>query len=130
MSRKDQVDTKENNKDIKILKDELWKKRLVTEVEIAMFRENQMMKETILLEKIWKNNIREQEVQRELEKDNSQAWKYNGVVYMEEKIYIPNNSRTNPIRKSWTSRYRTSRTTKNTQINQKELLVTRNMEQY
>jgi len=130
LSRKDQVDTKENNKDIKILKDELWKKRLVTEVEIAMFRENQMMKETTLLEKIWKNNIREQEVQRELEKDNSQAWKYNEVVYMEEKIYVPNNSITNPTRKSWTSRCRTSRTTKNTQINQKELLVTRNMEQY
>ena len=67
------MDTKENNKDIKILKDELWKKRLVTEVEIAMFRENQTMKEITLLEKIWKNNIREQEVQRELEKDNSKA---------------------------------------------------------
>ena len=32
--------------------------------------------------------------------------------------------------KSWTNRYKTSRTTKDTWVDQKKLLVARNMEQY
>ena len=56
MSRKDQVDTKE---DIKMLKDELWKRRLVIKAEIVIFRGNQIVKETTLLEKIQKNNMPE-----------------------------------------------------------------------
>lgn len=70
LSRKDQVDTKKDNKNIKILKDKLWKQRQVMVAEIAIFKGNQIVEETILLEEIQKNNIREQEVQRELEKDN------------------------------------------------------------
>ena len=35
--------------------------------------------------------MRKQEVQKKLEKKDSQAWKDNKVVYMEEKIYVPNN---------------------------------------
>ena len=54
MSRKDQVDTKE---DIEMLKDELWKRRLVIKAEIVILRGNQIVKETTLLEKIQKNNI-------------------------------------------------------------------------
>ena len=38
-----------------------------------MFRENQMVEETILLEEIQKNNTKEQEVQKELEKEDGQA---------------------------------------------------------
>ena len=56
-----------------------------------MFRENQIIKETILLKEIQKNNIREQEVQKELKKEDSQAWEDNRVVYIERKIYISNN---------------------------------------
>ena len=56
-----------------------------------MFRENQLVEETTLLEKFWKKNTREQEVQKKLEKENGQAQKDNGVVYMEEKIYVSNN---------------------------------------
>jgi len=52
--RKDQVDTKE---DIEMLKDELWKRRLVIKAEIVILRGNQIVKETTLLEKIQKNNI-------------------------------------------------------------------------
>jgi len=37
------------------------------------------------------------------------------------------NSRENPIEESWTSRCITSRTTKDVQANQKELLVARNI---
>ena len=47
-----------------MLKDELWKRRLATEAEIMMFRRNQIVEETILLEEIQRNNIREQEVQK------------------------------------------------------------------
>jgi len=54
LSRKDQVDTKE---DIEMLKDELWKRRLVIKAEIVILRGNQIVKETTLLEKIQKNNI-------------------------------------------------------------------------
>ena len=35
-----------------MFKDKLWKRKLVTKVEIAMFRENQIIKETILLKEI------------------------------------------------------------------------------
>ena len=52
MSRKDQVNTKENNKDIKIFKDKLWKRRLIIEVEVVMFKGNQIVEENILLEEI------------------------------------------------------------------------------
>jgi len=53
------VGTKENNKNIKMFKNKLWKRRGFTKVEIAMFRGNQIVKKAILLEKIQKNNTRE-----------------------------------------------------------------------
>ena len=59
LSRKDQVNTKENNKDIKIFKDKLWKRRLIIEVEVVMFKGNQIVEENILLEEIWKISTRE-----------------------------------------------------------------------
>jgi len=40
LSRKDQVDMTKNNKDIKMLKDELWKRRIGAVAEIAIFRGN------------------------------------------------------------------------------------------
>lgn len=51
-SIKDQIDTQEDNKDIRMLKNELWKRRPITEVEIIMFRENQIVEEIILLKEI------------------------------------------------------------------------------
>ena len=62
-----------------MLKNELQTRRVNTEAK------------TILLEEIWKNNTREQEVQKKLEKEDRQTQKDNRIVYMEEKIYIPNN---------------------------------------
>ena len=56
-----------------------------------MFRENQLIEEITLLEEIQKNNIKKQEVQKELEKKDRQAWENNRVVYMKGKIYVPNN---------------------------------------
>ena len=42
-----------------MFKDKLWKRRGFTKAEIVMFRENQIVKKTTLLEKIQKNNTRE-----------------------------------------------------------------------
>ena len=91
LSRKDQVNTKENNKNIKLLKNKLQTRRVTTEAEIVVIRRNQVVEETILLEEIRRNQTREQKVQKELEKNKGQAQEDNGIVYMDEKIYIPNN---------------------------------------
>ena len=87
------MDTKDNNKDIKMLKNDLWTKRVNTEVEVIVLRENQVVKEIILLDDFWKNNTRKQEVQKELEKEDRQAWKNNRVIYIEERIYVINNQK-------------------------------------
>ena len=60
--RKDQVNTTDDNKNIKMLKDELWTRRISIEAEVAIFRGNQVVEETTLLDKIRRNQIREQEV--------------------------------------------------------------------
>ena len=60
-------------------------------VEVILIQRNQIVKETTLLEKIWRNNTKEQEVLKELEKDEEQAWEYDEIIYVEERIYIPNN---------------------------------------
>jgi len=36
LSRKDQVDTKEDNKNVKMPKDKLWMKRVTTESEVVV----------------------------------------------------------------------------------------------
>ena len=73
-----------------MLKNDLWTKRVNTEVEVIVLRENQVVKEIILLDDFWKNNTRKQEVQKELEKEDRQAWKNNRVIYIEERIYVIN----------------------------------------
>ena len=52
-----------------------------------MFRENQIIEKTTLLEEIQKNNTKKQKRQKELEKIDSQAWKNDRVVYM-DRIYF------------------------------------------
>ena len=52
-----------------------------------------MVEETILLDKIQRNNTRKQEIQKKLEEEEGQAWKDNRVVYIEGRIYIPNNQK-------------------------------------
>ena len=67
------------------------KKNIIAEVTII--QRNQVVEETILLEEIQRNNTKEQKVLKELEKDEEQAWKDDEIVYVEERIYIPNNQR-------------------------------------
>ena len=61
MSRKDQVNTKDDNKNVQVLKEKLWTRR--TMPEVTMLKRNQTIDNLNLLEEIQRNNTREQEVQ-------------------------------------------------------------------
>ena len=50
-----------------------------------------MVEETTILEEIRKNKAKEQEVCKELEKEDSQSFEEDGIVYVNRRIYIPNN---------------------------------------
>jgi len=45
----------------------------------------------MLLKEIQKNNTREQEVIKALEKNDEQTWKEKRIVYVKGKIYVSNN---------------------------------------
>ena len=49
---------------------------------MIVLRENQVVEETTLLDEIIRNQTREQEVQKELEKDDRQVWKGDGKIYV------------------------------------------------
>jgi len=51
LSRKDHINTTEDNKDVQILNDEMWTRRQTT-AEIKMIQRNQVVEETTLLEEI------------------------------------------------------------------------------
>jgi len=89
LSRKDQVDMKEDNKDVQLLKDEMWARKTVG--KIMMLERKVMMEESVILKKIKKNNTREKEIIQALEKKNGLAWEEDEVAYMEGRIYVPNN---------------------------------------
>jgi len=91
LSRKDQVNTKEDNKDVRLPKEELWTRK--TTVEVIMLKKITAMEKLEKLEEIKRNNTREQEVVQALEKDNGLSWEQNKIVYMEGRIYIPNNKK-------------------------------------
>jgi len=61
LSRKDQVDAREDNKDVHMLKEELWTRRTIA--EIIMLRRNKMIEDSDLLEEIQKNNTKKHEVE-------------------------------------------------------------------
>ena len=44
-----------------------------------------------VLKEIRKNNTREKKVVQVLEKQDGLTWEENGVVYIKERIYVPNN---------------------------------------
>jgi len=91
LSRKDQVNTKEDNKDIQLLKKGLWSRR--TTAEITMIGRKMTAKEYNVIKEIQKNSTREKEVVQALEKQDRLTWEEDEVVYIEERIYIPNNKR-------------------------------------
>ena len=58
LSRNDQVDTIENNKDVQLLKEEMWMRKITT-AEVMIIWRNQVVEETTLLEEIQRNCTRE-----------------------------------------------------------------------
>ena len=91
LSRKDQVNTKEDNKDVQLLKEEMWSRR--TTAEITMIGRKTIVGECDILKEIWKNNTREKEVIQKLKKQDRLTWEEDRVVYIEERIYVPNNKK-------------------------------------
>ena len=91
LSRKDQVNTKEDNKDVQLLKDEMWTRK--TMVKITMLGRKVMIEKSNIIKKIRKNNTREKEVTQALEKKDGLAWEEDGMAYMEGRIYVPNNKK-------------------------------------
>jgi len=88
LSRKEQVDTKKDNKDVQLLKEELWQQRIIA--EITMIKRKTTVEESNILKKIKRNTTREKKVVQALKKDDGLTWEEDGVVYMEGRIYIPN----------------------------------------
>ena len=86
LSRKDQVNTKEDNKDVQILKDKLWQQK--TTAEVIIMKGNKIREEGNILKKIRRNIIREKEFIQALEKRDGLTWEEDGVVYMEGRIYV------------------------------------------
>ena len=74
-----------------MLKDELWTRRVSTKAEVIVLRENQVVEKITSLDEIRRNKTRKQEVWKKLKKDNEQSWEDNRIVYIEGKIYVPNN---------------------------------------
>ena len=91
LSRKDQVNTKEDNKDVQLLKDEMWTRK--TTAKVTMLGQKVMTEEDDIIKKIQKNNTREKEVVQALEKNDGLTWEEDGVAYMKERVYIPNNKK-------------------------------------
>ena len=89
LSRKDQVNTKEDNKDVQLLKDEIWTRR--TTAKVAMLGRQVVPEENDIMKKIRKNNTREKEVIQALKREDESTWEEDDVVYVEGRIYVPNN---------------------------------------
>ena len=85
LSRKEQVNTREDNKDVQLLKEELWQRR--TTVEITMIKRKMTVEEGNTLKEIKRNATREKEVVQALKKEDSLTWEEDGVVY------VPNNKK-------------------------------------
>jgi len=91
LSRKEQVNTKEDNKDVELLKEELWQQR--TTAEITIIKRKMTVEESNILKEIRRNVTREKEVIQALKKEDGLTWEEDGVVYIEGRIYILNNKK-------------------------------------
>ena len=89
LSQKDQVNTKENNKDVQLLKDKMWTRK--TTAKVTMLGRKIVTEEGDIIKKIRKNNTREKEVVQVLEENDGLTWEEDGVAYMEGRVYVPNN---------------------------------------
>ena len=84
------MDTKDDNKDVQLLKDKMWSRKITSKIRV--FDERKRIDKSDIINRIRKNNTREKEVVQALKKGDGLTWKEDEVVYMEERIYIPNNN--------------------------------------
>jgi len=91
LSRKDQVNTEEDNKNVQLLKKELLARK--TTVEVTMLKKTMTTNKLEIIEEIKRNNTREQEVVQALEKDDRLSWEQDRIIYMKGRIYILNNKK-------------------------------------
>ena len=85
------MNTKEDNKDVQLLKEKLWTRR--TTAEIMMMGRKMTVDKGKIIKEIKRNNTRENEVFQVLKKEDKLTYEEDGVVYMEGRIYIPNNKK-------------------------------------
>jgi len=64
------VDTIDNNKNVQLLKDKIWTRQIAIEAEIVFIRKSQVVEKTTLLDEVQRNQMKEQGIQEELEKNN------------------------------------------------------------
>ena len=88
LSRKETVDTKEDNKDVQLLKEKLWQRKTIA--GITMIKRKTTVEENNIFKEIRRNTIREKEVVQALKKKDGLTWEDNRVVYIEERVYILN----------------------------------------
>jgi len=67
--------------------------RKTTIAEVKVIWRNEVVEKTTLLEEIQRNNTKEQEVLKKLEKDEWQVWEDDRIVYIKGRIYVLNNQR-------------------------------------
>ena len=58
-----------------------------------MIKMKTTVEEDNILKKIKRNTIREKEVVQALKKENRLTWEEDRVVYIEERVYVPNNKK-------------------------------------
>ena len=85
------MNTKEDNKDVQLLKEKLWTRR--TTAEIMMMGRKTTVDKGKIIKEIKRNNTRENEVVQVLKKEDKLTCEEDGVIYMEGRIYIPNNKK-------------------------------------
>ena len=68
LSRKDQVNTIEDNKNVQLLKEELWTRRMT--VKVTMLRRTATTDDLEIMKEIKSNNTKEWEVVQALKKNN------------------------------------------------------------
>jgi len=109
-----------------MFKEELWMRRTIAKV--TMLKRKTTTDKQEILEEIRRNGTKEQEVIQALEKDDGLTWEEDGIVYMEERMYVPNSKKLKEKilqKKSQLSGCGTSRTTENARTDQMKLLVAR-----
>ncbi len=62
--------------------------------EITMLGRKTTVDKLDIIKEIKRNNTREQEVVQALKKEDGLTWEEDRIVYMEGRVYIPNNKRT------------------------------------